>query len=104
MCASEDIISSDPACETDRAWHFVVYVMGSGPVSVRVRESLEKLCNERSLTNYRIETVDISAEPKRGSEDQIIAVPTVVRNLPKPERRVVGDLSDSAAVVEGLGL
>ncbi len=104
MCASENTISSDIACTTDKAWHFVVYLMGSSPKSLRVRENLKKLCEECSLTDYRIEVIDVSMEPHRGSEDQIIALPTVIRKLPKPERRVVGDLSDAPAGIEGLEL
>ena len=104
MCAAAEIKNSDPTRKTDRAWRFVVYVLGNSPKSLRVRENLEKLCEDRSLTDYHIEVVDISIEPHRGSEDQIIALPTVIRKLPKPEMRVIGDLSDTPAVIEGLGL
>jgi circadian clock protein KaiB len=104
MCASENIINTDSVSQTEKAWRFVIYIMGSSPRSVRVRENLERICQERSITDYIIEAIDVSKEPHRGAEDQIIALPTVIRKFPQPERRVVGDLSDITAVLEGLEL
>ncbi len=86
----------------DPKWRFTIYIIGDSPRSYRALNNLEKICKECLITGYAIDVVDIAKDPGRASEDQILAAPTVVKKSPKPERRVVGDLSDSAAVVKGL--
>lgn len=83
-------------------WRFIIYIVGDSPRSFRALNNLERICKETLISDYDIDVVDISKDPQRASEDQILAAPTVIKKYPKPERRVVGDLSDPAAVIKGL--
>ncbi len=85
-------------------WKFTVYIAGHSPLSDAAVACLEQIC--RSLLNggYEIEVVDLTEHPELARRHQILAVPTVIRNQPLPERRVIGDLSLVDMVVNGLGL
>jgi circadian clock protein KaiB len=81
-----------------------LYVAGMTPQSTRAILDAQKLCNEHLAGRFELEVIDIYQQPVLASEEQIIAVPTLVRHLPKPLRRLVGDLSNSERIMNGLDL
>ena len=81
-----------------------LYVAGQTPKSIRSISNLKLLCEEQFKGRYRIEVIDLLVHPHLASGDQIIAVPTLVRTLPLPLRRVIGDLSNTIQVLVGLDL
>ena len=85
-------------------WELYVYVASGAARSTRAIANLERLCEEHRLGQYRIHVVDVLQAPDRCRRDQVIAVPTVVRRLPLPERRVIGTLQNADVAAETLGL
>jgi circadian clock protein KaiB len=81
-----------------------LYVAGSGVRSLRAVQNLKRVCDSEIPGMYRLEVVDIYKEPRRATEDQIIAIPTLIKQAPGAEFRMVGDLSEIAQVRRGLGL
>ena len=81
-----------------------LYVAGQSPKSVRAVENLRRVCEEYLPGRYRIELVDLLEHPQLARGDEIIAVPTLVRKLPEPIRRIIGDLSDTEKLLVGLQL
>jgi circadian clock protein KaiB len=77
-------------------------VTGRSPKCLRAIENLRRVCEEHLAGRYRIEIVDLLENPRLAAEDQILAVPTVVRRLPTPTRKIVGDLSDNGRLLAGL--
>jgi circadian clock protein KaiB len=88
----------------DEPWTLRLYVAGQSPKSVAAFGNLKRLCEERLPGRYRIEVIDLLKNPRLAREDQILAIPTVVRRLPLPPRRIIGDLSDTERVLAGLDL
>ena len=86
----------------EAAWHFRLYVAGLTPRSLAAFVNLKRLCEQHLAGRYRIEVVDLRDEPATALDDQVTAVPTVVRTRPVPVRRVIGDLSNVARVLQGL--
>jgi circadian clock protein KaiB len=85
-------------------WSFRLYVAGSSPRSLRAVENLHRLLDELLPGCHVVEVVDLLEEPGRAREDDVLAVPTLVRADPQPLRRVIGDLSDREQVVQHLDL
>ncbi|HSM87668.1 MAG TPA: circadian clock KaiB family protein [Candidatus Limnocylindrales bacterium] len=85
-------------------WELRLYVAGMTPTSIRAFENLKKLCEEHLQGAYQIQVVDLLERPKLASGDQIIAVPTLVRRLPTPVKKIIGDLSNTERVLVGLDL
>jgi circadian clock protein KaiB len=85
-------------------WTLRLYVAGQSPKSVAALDNLRRLCEERLRGRYRIEVVDLLKNPRLAKDDQILAIPTLVRKLPVPVRRIIGDLSDTERVLVGLDL
>ena len=81
-----------------------LYVVGRTPRSTRAIANLRRLCDELVPGRVEVEIVDVAEQPDRAEADRIIATPTLVRELPSPQRRVIGDLSDFDRVLAGLGL
>lgn len=81
-----------------------LYVTGSTPRSVRAIENMRRICEEHLPGRYDLEVIDIYQNPDATREAQIIAAPTLVKMLPEPLRRVIGDLSDHERVLAGLNL
>ena len=81
-----------------------LYVNGSAGVSNRAISNLKKICTEFPGDKYDIEVIDVIKNPGLAVDESIVAVPTLIRKLPDPIRRVIGDLSDTEAVFLGLGL
>src|SRR3990172_6446892 len=76
-------------------WNLRLYVAGQTPKSIRAFANLKVLCEEHLKGRYQIEVIDLMENPQLARGDQIVAVPTLVRNLPQPVRKIIGDLSDS---------
>jgi circadian clock protein KaiB len=81
-----------------------LYVAGQTPNSIRALANLKRLCEEHLTVGYQIEVIDLLENPQLARGDQILAVPTLVRRLPEPVRKIIGDLSDSERVLVGLDL
>ena len=79
-----------------------LYVAGQTPKSVAALANLKRFCEEHLAGKYKIEVVDLVENPKLARSDQILAIPTLVRRLPEPIRKIIGDLSNSERVVVGL--
>jgi circadian clock protein KaiB len=81
-----------------------LYVAGQTPKSVTALANLKKLCEEHLAGKYRIEVIDLLEHPQLARGDQILAIPTLVRRLPAPIRKIIGDLSNTEKVLVGLDL
>ena len=88
----------------EKSYMLRLYVTGSTPRSVRSIFNLRKLCEEQLLGRYKLEVIDIYQQPEMAREEQIIAAPTLIKKLPLPLRKLVGDLSDQDRVLVGLDL
>jgi circadian clock protein KaiB len=79
-----------------------LYIAGQTPKSIKAFANLKKICEEYLPGKYRIEVIDLIQNPQLAAGDQILAVPTLVRRLPEPVRRIIGDLSHTDRVLVGL--
>ncbi len=86
------------------AWNLRLYVAGQTPRSITAFSNLKKICEEHLVGQYSIEVVDLLANPQLARGDQILAVPTLVRKLPEPVRKIIGDMSNTERVLVGLDL
>ena len=89
--------------ETER-WELRLYIAGQTPKSVTAFVNLKRLCEEYLPGRYQIEVIDLIQNPQLAAGDQIVAIPTLVRRLPEPLRRIVGDLSNTERTLVGLQL
>ena len=85
-------------------WNLRLYVAGQTPKCITAFANLKKLCEEHLGGNYTIEVIDLLKKPQLASGDQILAIPTLVRRLPPPIKRIIGDLSNTERVLVGLDL
>lgn len=85
-------------------WNLRLYVAGQTPKCITAFANLKKLCEERLGGNYSIEVIDLLRKPQLASGDQILAIPTLVRRLPSPMKKIIGDLSNTERVLVGLDL
>jgi circadian clock protein KaiB len=92
----------DPAREGH--YNLRLYVAGQTPKSLAAISNLKKICEEHLAEKYTIEVVDLLVKPQLAAGDQILAVPTLVRRLPPPIKRIIGDLSNSDRVLVGLDI
>lgn len=81
-----------------------LYVAGQTPKSLAALANLKKLCDHYAPQGYQIEVIDLVKNPQLAKGDQILAIPTLVRSLPEPVRKIIGDLSDTERVLVGLDL
>jgi circadian clock protein KaiB len=79
-------------------------VAGQTPTAIRAFANLRKICDEHLAGRYRIEVIDLLEDPQLGRGDQILALPTLVRKLPQPIKKIIGDLSNTDRVLVGLDL
>jgi len=84
------------------SWDLRLYVAGQTPKSMLAFDNLKRLCEEHLQGRYHIEVVDLVKTPKLARDDQIVAIPTLVRKLPHPIRKIIGDLSDTERTLVGL--
>jgi circadian clock protein KaiB len=92
-----------PAAD-DQSWELRLYVAGQTSRAVMAFANLKKICEEHVPGKYRIEIIDLLKHPQLAKGDQILAVPTLVRKLPVPVRKIIGDLSNIERVLVGLDL
>ena len=92
------------ADKPDDKWVLRLYVAGQSPKALTALANLKKICEEQLGGKYGIEVIDLLINPQLGKEDQILALPTLVRKLPVPVRKIIGDLSDTERVLVGLDL
>ncbi len=95
---------SRSAPKADEFWHLRLYVAGETPRSVAAFSNLSKICESHLEGRYNIEVIDLATQTKLSNGDKILAVPTLVRRLPHPVRKIIGDLSDTRRVLIGLNL
>ena len=81
-----------------------LYVAGQTPKSLRALANLKQICEEHLQGRYEIEVIDLRQDPQLASGDQILALPTLVRRLPEPIKKIIGDLSNTERVLVGLDL
>jgi len=92
------------AAEAAEFWELRLYVAGQTTRAVTAFSNLKKICEEHLKGKYRIEIIDLLKEPQLARGDQILAVPTMVRKLPAPVRKIIGDLSNTERVLVGLDI
>ena len=89
---------------TSKEWELRLYVAGQTPKSLAAFANLKKICEEHLAGEYHIEVIDLLKNPQLASGDQILAIPTLVRKLPEPIRKIIGDLSNTERVLVGLDI
>jgi circadian clock protein KaiB len=99
----------DPVAETSDApdsgsWQLRLYVAGQTANCLRAFANLKRICEENLAGHYQIEVVDLLQNPRLAAGDEILAIPTLVRKLPTPVRKIIGDLSNTERVLVGLQL
>jgi circadian clock protein KaiB len=97
-------IDSPLSAEEPEQWNLRHYVAGQSPKSLRAFANLMRICEEHLDPRYDVEIVDLLENPQLGAGDEIVAIPTLVRRLPAPMRKIIGDLPDSDRVLVGLQL
>jgi circadian clock protein KaiB len=85
-----------------RTWRLRLYVAGQTPKSIAALANLTRLCEDHLAGRYRIEIVDLVKQPHLARRDEIVVIPTLVRQLPPPIRKIIGDLSNEQKVLVGL--
>jgi circadian clock protein KaiB len=103
MAATPTSPASDPSRDDD-AYVLQLYVAGQTPKSLAAIRNLNAICEEHLRGKYRIEVLDLVENPSLARSAQILAIPTLVRRLPVPMRRIIGDLSDTEQVLMGLNI
>ncbi|HTG35794.1 MAG TPA: circadian clock KaiB family protein [Thermoanaerobaculia bacterium] len=85
-----------------KKWNLRLYVAGQTPKSIVALANLKRICDEHMNGQYKIEIIDLMENPQLAQRDQIVAIPTLVRELPSPLKRIIGDLSNTDRVLVGL--
>ncbi len=88
----------------EKEWELRLYVAGQTPKAITAFGNLKKICEEHLAGKYSIEVIDLLKNPQLARGDQILALPTLVRKLPVPVRKIIGDLSNTERVLVGLDL
>jgi circadian clock protein KaiB len=94
--------NSKNAKGTEEVWNLRLYVAGQTSKSIAAFSNLKKICEENLEGRYKIEVIDLLENPQLAKGDQILAIPTLVRKLPQPVRKIIGDLSNTVRVLVGL--
>ena len=95
---------SDSSGRSVKLWQLRLYVAGQTPKSLTAFSNLKQICESHLKGRYHIQVIDLVAQPQLSRGDQILAIPTLVRKLPVPVRKIIGDLSDTERVLVGLDL
>lgn len=85
-------------------WHMCLYVAGHTPKSIKAIDNLKIYCEKHLSGKYKIEVIDLLKNPQAAEDDQVLAIPTLIRKLPEPIRQVIGDLSNEEKVLVGLNI
>jgi circadian clock protein KaiB len=96
--------ATGPAADDGKNQILRLYIAGQTPRSIAAFSNLKRICEEHLAGRYRIEVIDLVQNPQLAAGDQILAVPTLVRRLPEPVRKIIGDLSDVDRVLVGLDI
>jgi circadian clock protein KaiB len=88
----------------EQRWELRLYIAGQTPKSVLALQNITKYCKEHLEGRYSIEVVDLLKNPQLAAGDQIFAIPTLVRKVPQPIRKIIGDLSNEERVLVGLNI
>ncbi len=94
----------DSIVDETKRWLLRLYIAGQSPKSLAALSNLRRLCDEHLAGQYELEVVDLLLKPQLAAGDRIVAIPTLVRRLPEPIRKVIGDLSDTEMTLVGLQL
>jgi circadian clock protein KaiB len=89
---------------TTERWDLRLYTAGQSPKSLAALSNLKRICDEHLPGRYSIEVIDLMKNPRLAKDDEIVAIPTLVRKLPEPLRRIIGDLSNEERALVGLQL
>ena len=89
---------------TTERWDLRLYTAGQSPKSLAALSNLKRICDEHLAGRYSIEVIDLMENPRLAKDDEIVAIPTLVRKLPAPLRKVIGDLSNEERALVGLQL
>ena len=95
---------TEPGITPDGHYNLRLYVAGQTPKSIAAFANLKKLCDEYLPGRYKIEVIDLVENPQLAAGDQILALPTLVRKLPSPLKRIIGNLSDKEKFLVGMDL
>jgi circadian clock protein KaiB len=93
-----------PSREAAKRWELRLYVAGQTPKSLRAIANLKEICETHLRGQYRIEVIDLLVHPELARADQIVALPTLIRKLPPPVKRIIGDLSNKDRTLVGMEL
>ena len=96
--------AADKGATLEKIWQLRLYVAGQTPKSLTAFSNLKQICETHLKGQYSIEVIDLLEQPQLSKGDQILAIPTLVRKLPVPVRKIIGDLSDTERVLVGLDL
>ena len=97
-------VSNTDGHDPDARWNLRLYVAGQTPRSITAFQNLKNICEEYLKGKYHIEVIDLMENPTLARGDQILAIPTLVRKLPQPIRKIIGDLSNTERVLVGLDI
>lgn len=92
------------ASKKELKWELRLYIAGNTPKSMAALSNLKKYCEEHMKGQYKIEVIDLLVHPQLAAGDQILAIPTLVRKVPVPIRKIIGDLSNEEKVLVGLNI
>jgi len=96
--------TSTQTSSADKKWMLRLYVAGQTLKSIVARANLQRICEQHMADRYHVEVIDLLENPTLAKDDQIIAIPTLVRNLPIPVKKIIGDLSNTERVLIGLDI
>jgi circadian clock protein KaiB len=99
-----DKLAADADAEDSYYYHLRLYVAGQTPRSMAAMTNLKDVCETHLAGRYEIEVIDLVQNPRLAAGDQILAIPTLVRRLPTPLKRIIGDLSNTERVLVGLDI
>lgn len=89
---------------TNERWDLRLYTAGQSPKSLTALNNLKRICDQHLAGRYSIEVIDLMKNPRLAKDDEIVAIPTLVRKLPAPLRKIIGDLSNEERALVGLQL
>lgn len=104
MTSASPVVKKPTTDSVEETWNLRLYVAGQTSKSVTAFANLKKICDEHLAGRYRIEVVDLLINPQLAKGDQIIAIPTLVRKLPEPLKKIIGDLANTQRVLVGLDI
>jgi len=105
MKTSKPALSKAKPVKADSGSYILrLYVAGKSPKSVAAIKNIKQICEENLQGRYELEVIDLYQQPQLAQDEQIIAVPTLIRELPPPLRRIIGDMSNTERVLIGLDI